>query len=205
MSPHKTYFPPLLFFCSTNMAEVTTITALYLLWEFEESRKPKRRRVWVHDILRRRSQLEQQELRLEDGRFQWYFWLTGAMFDDLLVRVGARISRQDTNYRRFISAMEHCGAFNAPSLCQCRWVKLNADWLSWLRVMCKKFNFLSSTRRCVGRVDALGAIFRCVALRYHIKFYTSHNLVSLAMPEGLTNTWNDHYPPLSRNVAQTSM
>ena len=28
------------------MAEITTIAALYLLWEFEESRKPKSRRVW---------------------------------------------------------------------------------------------------------------------------------------------------------------
>ena len=36
MSPPKTYWPPLLFLCSTNMAEITTIAALYLLWEFEE-------------------------------------------------------------------------------------------------------------------------------------------------------------------------
>ena len=93
------------------MAEITTIAALYLLWEFEESRKPKRRRVWVHDILRGRSQLREfhhllQELRLDDGRFQGYFRLTGAMLDDLLARVGARISRQETNYRRSISAAE---------------------------------------------------------------------------------------------------
>ncbi|CAL8361724.1 unnamed protein product [Boreogadus saida] len=40
------------------MAEITTIAALNLLWEFEESRKPKRCCVWVHDILRRHSQLE---------------------------------------------------------------------------------------------------------------------------------------------------
>ena len=89
------------------MAEITTIAALYLLWEFQESRKPKRRHVWEHDILRRRSQLGGfhhllQELRLDDGRFQTYFQLTGAMFDDLLTRVGARIYRQDTKYRRSI-------------------------------------------------------------------------------------------------------
>ena len=105
MSPPKSYFPPLLFFCSKNMAEITTITALYLLWEFEESRKPKHRRVWVHDILRRRSQLGEfhhllQGLRLDDGRFQTYSQLTGAMFEDLLARLGARIYRQDTKYRR---------------------------------------------------------------------------------------------------------
>ena len=122
MSPPKTYWPPLLFFCSTNMAEITTIAALYLLWEFKESRKPKRRRVWVHDILRRCSQLGEfhhllQELRLDDGRFKRYFRLTGAMFDDLLARVGARISRQDTNYRCSISAAG-LRSTCPPSLCQ---------------------------------------------------------------------------------------
>ncbi|XP_056464855.1 uncharacterized protein LOC130404233 [Gadus chalcogrammus] len=93
------------------MADIATIAALYLLWESEERRKRKRRRVWVHDILRRRPQLGEfhhllQELRLDDGRFQLYFRLSRAQFDDLLARVGARISRQDTNYRRSISAAE---------------------------------------------------------------------------------------------------
>ena len=119
MSPPKTYFLPLLFFCSTNLSEITTTAALYLLWEFEESRKPKRRRVWEHDILRRRSQLGEfhqllQELRLDDGRFQTYFQLTGAMFDDLLARVGARIYRQDTKYRRSISAAERLSSVSLP-------------------------------------------------------------------------------------------
>ena len=30
----------------------------------------------------------------------------------------------------------------------------------------------------------------------NIKFFTSHNFVSLVTPEGLTNTWNNHYPPV---------
>ncbi|CAL8268376.1 unnamed protein product [Boreogadus saida] len=61
--------------------------------------------------MRRRSELGEfhhllQELRLDDDRFKRYFRLSVAMFDDLLARVGARISRQDTNYRRSISAAE---------------------------------------------------------------------------------------------------
>ncbi|XP_059915795.1 uncharacterized protein LOC132463544 [Gadus macrocephalus] len=91
--------------------KVTTIAALYVLWKLEERNKLKRRRGWVHEIIRRRSELGEfhhllLELRLDDGRFQRYFRLTVAMFDDLLARVGARISRQDTNYRRSISAAE---------------------------------------------------------------------------------------------------
>ena len=93
------------------MAELNTIAALYLLWSYEVDRKPKRRRVWVHDILRRRTQLGEyhhllQELRLDDGRFQRYFRLTVTQFEDLLARIGARISRLDTNYRRSIPAAE---------------------------------------------------------------------------------------------------
>lgn len=94
------------------MADINTVAALYLLWTYELARRrPKRRRVWVHDILRRRTQLGEyhhllQELRLDDGRFQRYFRLTVAQFEDLLARVGAWISRLDTNYRRSIPAAE---------------------------------------------------------------------------------------------------
>ncbi|CAL8379028.1 unnamed protein product [Boreogadus saida] len=79
------------------MAEITTIAAL-------------------------RSQLgEFHQLRLDDGRFQRYFRLTLAMYDDLLALVGARTSRQDNNYRLSISAAERCGELRSacpPSLCQ---------------------------------------------------------------------------------------
>ena len=30
----------------------------------------------------------------------------------------------------------------------------------------------------------------------NITFFTSHNFVSLVTPEGLTNTWSNHYPPV---------
>ena len=97
------------------MDEITTfatIAALYLLWTSDTRQRVKRRRCfWVHDILRRRTELDEyhrliQELRLDDGRFQRYFRLNAAQFEDLLARVGARISRQNTNYRRSISAAE---------------------------------------------------------------------------------------------------
>ncbi|KAK7939069.1 hypothetical protein WMY93_002395 [Mugilogobius chulae] len=65
----------------------------------------------VHPILQRRAEFGEyhhllQELRLDDGRFQRYFRLSIAQFDDLLSRVGARITLQDTNYRRSIPAAE---------------------------------------------------------------------------------------------------
>lgn len=96
---------------SSAMPNVKTVAALYLLWTSDLDRKSKRRRVWVHDILQRRRQLGEyhhliQELRLDDGRFQRYFRLTVSQFEDLLTRIGAKISRQDTNYRRSIPAAE---------------------------------------------------------------------------------------------------
>ncbi|CAL8388771.1 unnamed protein product [Boreogadus saida] len=46
------------------MADIATIAALYLLWESEERRKRKRRRVCVHNILRRRPQLAVERLSI---------------------------------------------------------------------------------------------------------------------------------------------
>lgn len=101
--------PPAIF--SSTMAELTTVAALYLLWTSDLDRRPKRRHVWVHNILQKRTQLGEyhhllQEPRLDDSRFQRYFRLTLAQFEDLLARIGARISRLDTNYRHSIPAAE---------------------------------------------------------------------------------------------------
>ena len=93
------------------MERIATISALYLLWKYQKRRNAKRRRFWVHNTIRKRTQLGEfhrllQELRLDDGRFQRYFRMNVSQFDDLLARIGARISRLDTNYRRSISAEE---------------------------------------------------------------------------------------------------
>ncbi|KAL3050734.1 hypothetical protein OYC64_012706 [Pagothenia borchgrevinki] len=85
------------------MEDITTIAALYLLWK-SYKRSNKRRSVWVHNVIKRRTQFGEyhcliKELRLDDCRFQRYFRMTCVQFDDLLARVGVRISRMDTNYR----------------------------------------------------------------------------------------------------------
>ncbi|XDV26067.1 hypothetical protein PO909_029865 [Leuciscus waleckii] len=90
---------------------IERVTALYLLWRTEQRRRDHRRCIWVHQTLRRQTQFGKfhhllQELRLDDGRFQRYFRLSRAQFDDLLSRIGARITLQDTNYRRSIPAAE---------------------------------------------------------------------------------------------------
>ena len=95
------------------MADITTVAALYLLYKSQKRRKTTRRRVWIHEVLWRRTELEEQgdfhcllqEIRLDDDRFQQYLRLTGAQFEDLLARVGARISRLDTNYRLLSAAV----------------------------------------------------------------------------------------------------
>ncbi|MEQ2250221.1 hypothetical protein ILYODFUR_037676 [Ilyodon furcidens] len=66
------------------------ITVFYL-WRAEK--RHRRRRPWVHQILQGREQFGDyhhllQELRLDDGRFQWYFRLSMTQFEDLLSRVG---------------------------------------------------------------------------------------------------------------------
>ncbi|KAJ8400383.1 hypothetical protein AAFF_G00397660 [Aldrovandia affinis] len=59
-----------------------------------------------------------QELRLDGERFQRYFRLDRAQFDELLTRVGPRITRLDTNWRSPISAAERlaiCLRVGVPS------------------------------------------------------------------------------------------
>ncbi len=70
----------------------------------------------MHDILQASKQLGEyhrlvQELRLDDGRFQRYFRLDREQFDNLLSKVGPRIARQDTNYRRAINAAKRLTIF----------------------------------------------------------------------------------------------
>ncbi len=95
-----------------DMDFVERVAALYVLWKAEKWRGLVRRRVWVHKILQKRTQLGEfhqllQELCLDDGRFQRYFRLSRSQFDDLLSHVVGRISLQDTNYRRSIPPAEH--------------------------------------------------------------------------------------------------
>ncbi|MEQ2229491.1 hypothetical protein ILYODFUR_019312 [Ilyodon furcidens] len=85
------------------------VTMLYL-WKTQQHLW--RQRLWVHQILQSWKQFEEyhhllQELRLDEGRFQWYFCLSRAQFEELLSHIGGRISHQDTNYRCCIPATEH--------------------------------------------------------------------------------------------------
>ncbi len=67
---------------------------------------------WVHPILLGRQQHGEyhrlvMELRLDGNQFQQYFRLTRELFDDLLMRVGPRITRMDTHLRLAIGPAQH--------------------------------------------------------------------------------------------------
>ncbi|XP_029938044.1 protein ANTAGONIST OF LIKE HETEROCHROMATIN PROTEIN 1-like [Salarias fasciatus] len=91
---------------------IRRVAWLYLLNKARQRRRRAHgRRLWVHPIIQRRSEFGEfhhllQELREDEGRFQGYFRLSRAQFDDLLARIGARITLQDTNYRRSIPPEE---------------------------------------------------------------------------------------------------
>uniref|UniRef100_A0A3P9LIS6 DDE Tnp4 domain-containing protein n=1 Tax=Oryzias latipes TaxID=8090 RepID=A0A3P9LIS6_ORYLA len=88
---------------------IRRVALVYLYLNNKRRRRQTRRRVWVHHMSQGpfgEFHRLLQELRLDEGRFQWYFRLSTAQFDDLLSRIGARITHQDTNYRRSISAAE---------------------------------------------------------------------------------------------------
>ncbi|XP_019221994.1 protein ANTAGONIST OF LIKE HETEROCHROMATIN PROTEIN 1 [Oreochromis niloticus] len=96
---------------AVELAFQERVSLLYLLWRAEQRGKRRPRRTWVHQVLQRREQFGEfhhllQELRLDDGRFQRYHRLSLGQFEDLLSRVGPRVARLDTNYRRSIPPAE---------------------------------------------------------------------------------------------------
>ncbi|KAG9272087.1 hypothetical protein AMEX_G13037 [Astyanax mexicanus] len=94
----------LFLFIMDHKKRIVAIAFLYL-------RRKRRRSVWVHQILRGRQQQGEyhrlvQELCLDDVLFQQYFRLSKGQFDNLLGRVGARITRINTSLRQAIGAAE---------------------------------------------------------------------------------------------------
>ena len=71
-------------------------------------RRRRKHRYWVHPFRLARDQHGEyhrlvMELRLDGDLFQRYFRLSVPLFDDLLARVGRRIAKQDTRFRKSIS------------------------------------------------------------------------------------------------------
>ncbi|KAJ8358207.1 hypothetical protein AAFF_G00026110 [Aldrovandia affinis] len=81
-----------------------SFTWLYMVLYLEAGDNPISCHSYMLRILQTRRQHGEyhrlvQELRLDGERFQRYFRLDRAQFDELLTRVGPRITRQDTNWR----------------------------------------------------------------------------------------------------------
>ena len=93
------------------MADATVLAAVYLLHKCRKRQRNTRRRVWVHDILRRRGEYGEfhhllQELRTDDSRFRRHFRMSVSQFDELLALLDGGLTHVDTNWRRSITAAE---------------------------------------------------------------------------------------------------
>ncbi|KAK5602737.1 hypothetical protein CRENBAI_001211 [Crenichthys baileyi] len=135
---------------------IKRVAGLYLLNKARERRRlAPLCRVWIHQTIQRRSEFDEfhhllQELRAEEDRFQRYFRLSPAQFDNLLTCIGARISYQDTIYRRSISAEERLSICIRASV-QISQLKRR---MLWMRVTCVR-GLKRSKRvkmRCAGLV-----------------------------------------------------
>ncbi|CAM4723228.1 unnamed protein product [Leuciscus chuanchicus] len=156
------------------------VSALPVVDESEQRCRDHRRRIWVHQTLRRRTQFGEfhhllQELRLDDGRFQRYFRLSRAQFDDLLSRIGARITLQDTNYRRSIPAAERL------SIC----LRFLATGDSFRTIASSYRVGVSTVCQIVAQV--VTAIWDCLAEDY-MAVPTTEDWRSIA--EGFQERWN---------------
>ncbi|XP_072321553.1 uncharacterized protein [Eucyclogobius newberryi] len=82
------------------MADIENAAFTYLVLKTLRRRRARRRRAQKLQLLQGRSEFGEshqlpQELRLDDRSFQRYYRLSRPQFDDLLSRIGARITRQD--------------------------------------------------------------------------------------------------------------
>ena len=83
----------------------------YLLLLIVSIRRASKRRIWIHDIIKKREELGEfhrlvQELKLDSERFRIYFRITPVMFEELLSLIAPHISPSSTNYRKTIKAEE---------------------------------------------------------------------------------------------------
>ena len=91
---------------------IALAVATAMFEEEEENVLPRSaRRLWVHDINLNRRQYGAyhtlvQELRLSEKRFKAYFRLSRGQMEELLLRVGPAITKEQTHMRETISAPE---------------------------------------------------------------------------------------------------
>ncbi|KAK0133483.1 Protein ALP1-like [Merluccius polli] len=137
-------------------------------------------RFWVHPILLGRETHGEfhrliQELRLDFIQFQRYFRLDTSQFDELLVRVGPSIARQDTRFRKAI------GASQRLAIC----LRYLATGDSFQTI---SFSYRVGTAT-VGRIvpEVAEAIFECL-LEEFMPQPTKEDWKSIA--EGFQHQWN---------------
>ncbi|GFR21154.1 DDE Tnp4 domain-containing protein [Trichonephila clavata] len=76
-----------------------------------QRRKQKKNRLWIHKINRKRPEFGifhhlHPDLRKDERKFYSFFRMSEELFSILLDLVGQEISKQDTNYRKSITAEE---------------------------------------------------------------------------------------------------
>ena len=111
IGPTRIVLPcPVLLYTSkmADDSDTDTILLAYIWQRRVALRKRKRqRRIWIHEITRRRKDLGEyhrlvSEMRLDSSRFKQYFRMTPTVFDELLNLIGTHIQRENTSYRKCI-------------------------------------------------------------------------------------------------------
>jgi len=93
-----------------NMSASSDEEELLLLYALTESQQ-KRRRIWVHDINKKRNNYGEyhrlsRELESHEDRFYLYFRMSQDCFEELHKLLLPRIAKLTTNWRKPISARE---------------------------------------------------------------------------------------------------
>ena len=97
---------------------------LILYWYRNPRVEARRRRLWVHDIYRRRRQYGEyyhlvQELQLDGEMFHEYFRVTREQFRQLLTLVEPEIAKEETRLRETICPRQRLAITMRCDIIQC--------------------------------------------------------------------------------------
>jgi hypothetical protein len=86
---------------SSSDKDLIICSAVFIVMNSEARRKKCKRRWWIKTLLKKRGGLSLlANLSMEDGSgFRNFARMTASHFELLVIIIGSRVSRQDTNYK----------------------------------------------------------------------------------------------------------
>ncbi|KAL2095471.1 hypothetical protein ACEWY4_010190 [Coilia grayii] len=170
------------------------VIAAYLL----RRRKRRARHYWVHPVVaawQKHGEYHRlvTELRLHPDLFQQNFRLSRELFDELLARVGPRIAKTNTQFRKAIGPAQHLAICLrvVREVAATIWDVLLPDYMpapsteDW-RAIADRFSQRWNFPNCVGSVDGKHVVIQAPDSSLYFNYKGTYSIVLLAVVDAVT-------------------